>query len=83
MKLNPQQEADIMEDIEVVDSDYGSEKASRRQLFGPKSPLRATDPNAQLGTAAPTAKDPANDQAAKFRIENVNIGGLTILDHQG
>lgn len=81
VKLELQQEEDIMEDIGEVNSDTHSEEPLSLQLFGQKAPLRAADPNAQLG-AVSKAKDTENDQTAKFRVESVNIGGLKILDYQ-
>lgn len=79
LKTNQQQEDDIMEDIDEANEERFKNPSSRHP-FGLKSPLYATDPNAQLGTTSRT-KDLEDDRTAGCGVESVNIGGLQILDH--
>ena len=78
MTIISDKEDDVMEDIETG---IHAEKPLSRQLFSNKSPLGATDPNARLGTSW-KAKDTPNGQTTSVKIDDVNIGGLEIMDCQ-
>ena len=77
MTIISDKEDDVMEDVETG---IHTEKPLSRQLFSNKSPLGATDPNARLGTSW-KAKDTPNGQTS-VKIDDVNIGGLEIMDCQ-
>ena len=66
-----------MDCTEQVDIEPDAEKHSSRQLFGQKSPFRATDPNARLGQA-PKTRNVKNDQTLNFMVGCINIAGLKI-----
>ena len=70
-----------MDYSEEVDTEPDFEKHSSRQVFGQKSPLRATDPNAQLGQA-PTRSNVKSDQTVKPMVECINIVGLNIQESE-
>lgn len=75
-KAIPSEEDEVMKDD---DTGIYTEESSNRQLLNEKSPLRATDPNAQLGISW-KAKNTDDHQAIKAGIDGINIGGLQIMD---
>lgn len=78
MRVTRDEEDDVTED---VDAGIHAEKSLSRQFFDPKSPLRATTPNARLGTPR-KVKDTEDGQIVKVEGDDVNIGGLEIIDVQ-
>ncbi|KAL9134547.1 MAG: hypothetical protein Q9175_004260 [Cornicularia normoerica] len=79
MRFLPDKEDDVMEDI---DTGVRAEKSLSRQLFNQKSPLRATNPNALLGTSQKANDTEGNQTTTKVEIDEANIGGLEIMDCQ-
>ena len=65
--------------MEDIDTGVHVEESPSRQLLNPKSPLRATNPNAQLGTLW-RAKDMVDGLTAKAAVDDVDIGALAIMD---
>ena len=78
MRVISDKKDDVMEDINIG---LHAETSIGRHLFDQKSPLRATDPNAQLETLW-KVKDTKDGHPTKVEVDAVNIGGLEIMDCQ-
>ena len=68
------------DNMEIIDDHV--EESRVPQLVNKDSPLCATDPNAQLGTAW-EVKDIGDCQSIESDVEDVNIRSLEITDHRG
>ena len=67
--------------MEEIDDNVHAEKFSSHQLSNQKSILCAADGNARMDTSW-MAKDKDDSQTTKAEADDVNIGGLEILDYQ-
>lgn len=72
----------LLDKNEDVMDTVRAEKSLSRQFLNQKSPLRATNPNARLGTSQEANDTEGNQTTTKVEIDEANIGGLEIMDCQ-